>query len=347
MLFSGQFEDLVYRPVVSADFINNDVKDPSNGYISLDNALFNSQTPDKFVYIVKPWDNLPKIAQEFGTTVSNIMSVNDLSTRTLKVWQALKITQLEGMIYVLDEQLTVSEFAHKYSLNLEELISLNYYPNESQILGTWEEVFIAISEEEAMENGLIEKPEPPKKINPSGTKKNPNASKNPTKSPKDSKNSSKPQKNYYLIKKTDSLVYKPVSKSSSGGTKAIWGAWRYNTAGKNFGFANGNCTAYVAAVRKDIWKPWQTSPFRGNAKQRYNNAANAWLNVGKKAKEWSIVVLGHGPGVNSYYGHVGIVKAVNADGTITVESMNGRGGKWVVTVDNYDVSQAKGYIYGK
>lgn len=334
MIFPDQFRHWGYRPIISADFIDNDIKNPSNGYISLDDIQFDSQTPDKFVYIVKPWDNLPKIAQEFGTTVSNIMSVNDLSTRTIRVWQALTITQLEGMIYVMDNSMSVAEFAHTYSLNLDELVSMNYYNNTNQILSTWEEIFIAIGEEEAMENGLIEKPAPvaPKII----------VTKNKQKSAL-----SKAQKNYYVIKKSDSLVYKPVSKTSSGGTKVSWWAWRFNTAGRNYWFANGNCTAYVAAVRKDIWKPGEASPFRWNAKQRYNNAANAGLNVGKTPKVWSIVVLSHGPWVNSYYGHVGLVKWVNADGTITVESMNGRGGRWVVTVDKYDKSQARWYIYGK
>ena len=339
MIFPEQFKDFVYRPVISANFINNDIKDPSNGYISLDSIQFDSQTPDKFVYIVKPWDNLPKIAKEFGTTVSNIVSVNGLRSKTLRVWQPLTIAQLQGMIYVMDEESTVAQFAHKYSLNLDELVSMNYYTDETQSLGTWEEVFVAISEEEAMENGLIDKPEPitPKLLitNKWSTIKTKTSA------------ATKPKKNYYVIKKSDSLVYKPVSKTSSGWTKTVWGAWRFNTAGKNFWFANGNCTAYVAAVRKDIWKSGQTSPFRGNAKQRYNNAANAWLSVGKTPKAWSIVVLTNGPGVNSYYWHVGIVKGVNADGTITVESMNGRGGRWVVTVDQYDASQAKGYIYGK
>jgi surface antigen len=329
MIFPQQFQQRVYRPTISANFISNDEKYPENWYITLDNIQFNTEAPDKFVYIVKPGDSLPKIAQDFGTTVSNIMSINKLSTRTLKIWQALTITKLEGMIYVIDQNLTVAQFAHQYSLDLEELVSMNYYPDENQVLWTGDEIFIAISEQEAMENWLIEKPQP---VLPNTSKSTPKTT---------------PKKQYYVIKKTDNLTYVPATKTNKSWTKAVGWAWKFNTAGKNFWFANGQCTAYVAAVRKDIWKPWTASPFRGNAKQRYNNAAEAGLSVGKKPAKGAIVVLTNGDWVNPYYGHVGIVKAVNDDGTITVESMNWRWGRWVVTVDKYDTTQAKWYIYGK
>lgn len=107
---------------------------------------------------------------------------------------------------------------------------------------------------------------------------------------------------------------------------------KLDTSGINH-FAYGWCTYYVASRRNVPWF--------GNAGTWLSGARGAGFATGSTPKVGAIIVT-----AESAYGHVGLVDAVNADGTITISEMNYSGWNRVSSrtiSSNY--SAIKGYIY--
>lgn len=69
-------------------------------------------------------------------------------------------TEEEGFLYSMTEQSTVKVFADKYGLNLEDLMTLNYIQDETEMLYKDQEVFLNISQEAAYQANLLERPKP-------------------------------------------------------------------------------------------------------------------------------------------------------------------------------------------
>lgn len=98
---------------------------------------------------------------------------------------------------------------------------------------------------------------------------------------------------------TDANGYYPLSLKVSAGCR-------------NFAF--GNCTCFVAKYKNVTW--------RGNAKDWLRNAQAQGIPTGSTPTPGAIVVYA-GPGTHPVYGHVGIVRKVEAD-HIIVTDMNYR-----------------------
>ncbi|HBB03575.1 TPA: hypothetical protein DCZ39_01545 [Patescibacteria group bacterium] len=86
---------------------------------------------------------------------------NNLKKDDLEVGQVLKISnQVDGIVYTIEDKINVVVFANKYTLNLQDLMTLNYVQDETEIFSPGQEVFINITKEKAYEVGLLEKPKP-------------------------------------------------------------------------------------------------------------------------------------------------------------------------------------------
>lgn len=95
-------------------------------------------------YVVKRGDTLSEIAQEYNTTVNQLVSLNNIKNPNLiYVGQTLKIpissttTQEEictgSIIYTVKRGDTLSEIAQKYNTTVSELVSLNNIKNPNLI----------------------------------------------------------------------------------------------------------------------------------------------------------------------------------------------------------------------
>lgn len=95
-------------------------------------------------YVVKRGDTLSEIAQEYNTTVNQLVSLNNIKNQNLiYVGQTLKIpissttTQEEictgSIIYTVKRGDTLSEIAQKYNTTVSELVSLNNIKNPNLI----------------------------------------------------------------------------------------------------------------------------------------------------------------------------------------------------------------------
>jgi LysM repeat protein len=77
---------------------------------------------------------LSKIASKFGTTVSQIKKTNGIAG-AIQPNQKLIITSEEnGLLYTIPAKINILVFANKYSLNIDDLMSLNYIQDETEML---------------------------------------------------------------------------------------------------------------------------------------------------------------------------------------------------------------------
>jgi len=327
--------------VVSSSFVGYD--DWASSDITIDMITIDeSEESEVWVlhYVVQPWDVLGKIASTFGTTVSKIQKVNKLNW-PIRPGQKLVIANDDvWFLYTIPEDINVKIFTNKYNLNIEEFMSLNYVQDESEMLYANQDIFVNITNEEAYNNWLLERPKPVVVIKP--------------------KVAYKP-----VINKPQSNTNR--SRSSSSSTPTISSAKKssvisqrvYKKDIKN-GFYAWYCTWYAAIISPEIF-PYveenkQDRPFGGNANQWCDNAKKAWFKVvwnstKNPVKPWvgSLVVYKQGwPSYRSYW-HVAKVKEVDvSEWTFILTEMN-YAGKFIVTQrkDSIDNDNIKCYIYGK
>ena len=108
--------------------------------INLDMVSVEIWEDDQWIinYIVQPWDSLSRIASAFGTTVSHIQKTNNIKG-PIRPNQKLVITdESEWLLYTIQEKENILVFANKYGLNLEDLMTLNYIQDETEVLQDWQ-----------------------------------------------------------------------------------------------------------------------------------------------------------------------------------------------------------------
>jgi CHAP domain/LysM domain len=308
--------------VIFADNSLN-IKEVDDAYISLDGAILDDGQDfgARFAYIVKPWDTLETVANEFGVTITSLKSSNWLSSSVIKAWQELIISNVDGFIYTTKDRITIRDFAFKYRLDLQDLKELNSLQNDNDMIDSGDDVFVPLTMDEGKKLWLIiPEPEP------------------------ESENKStvsvdvKPSKPQYRPTSKPTVITRSATRTS---TKASWWVWRVSqTRASCMWFVPWQCTCYAAQKRPDIFVPGKQRPFGGNARSWYNNAKSAWYSVGTTASVWAIAVMTNGW---SGYWHVGIVIDINGD-QVLIESMNY---VWPYIVNRLRVekSRIRWYIY--
>jgi surface antigen len=323
--YKGDGEEIV----VSSHFLQAP-KDESAG-IDVNAIVVDSADSEEGViqYVIQAWDNMWSIARKFGSTISHLKKINNLGDSPIRPGMTLIITTEEDwFLYTMAEQSTVKVFADKYSLNLQDLMTLNYIQDETEMLYKDQEVFLNISQEAAYQANLLERPKP-----------RPVVARRPT-VVKWSNNSSRRSSSSSSVRRT-------VTDDDNNwwGKWSILSKWVFNQDIKN-GFYAGQCTWYVAlktpAIFGAIVDGKQDRPFGGNARDWYANAKKAGFSVGKTAQAGAIIVYGT---LRSSAGHVGKVISVDGD-EMVIEDMN-YAGKFIVTrrTEQVDNSKIIGYIY--
>ncbi len=118
---------------ISVDELKN-MNNLSSNTLSIGQVL---KVPKKTIteensYIVKSGDSLYKIAQENNTTVSELMSLNNLSTTTLSIGQVLKLpnksssgTNTSSNLYTVKSRDSLYKIAQENNTTVSELMRLN------------------------------------------------------------------------------------------------------------------------------------------------------------------------------------------------------------------------------
>lgn len=305
---------------INLDYVNVNVDDNDNGVIK---------------YTVQNWDTLLKIAGVFWTTVFSIQKENNLKKDAVEPGQILNVSnKVDGIIYTIKEKNNVVVFANKYSLDIQDLMTLNYIQDKTELFTPGQEIFINITKEKAYELALLERPAPI--IIPKST-----ITYRPT-----INKSGKPT--VKATKKTTIIVSADEGNNvQAKGT--IISQWTYTKKIKN-GFAVGYCTWYAAIISPNIFpyinETTQERPFGGDARLWCANAKKAGLRVGSKPAVGAVVVYSK---LRSSAGHVGkVINYYPEDGKMIIRDMN-YVGKFVVTErwENTNNDKISCYIYGK
>ena len=325
--------DLQY---VNPSFVSDWSKDVAINLDAMSISMDDTSEMAVVQYIVQESDTLESIATEFWTTVSNLKKINGISS--IKPWQKIVVTNEEdGILYKVRENQNIKVFANKYWLDLQDLMTLNYITDDSEILYEGQEIFINLSEEKA--NNIpwfIDKAQPDLSIPVVKPKTTTKTTSNATRSASAGSKTTNSASNWWAA----------VSTSTSG---KILKKWTYN-ANINNGFYRGYCTWYVATQVPSIFKytsEWtQERPFGWNASSWYSAAKAAWYTVSKTPRAGSIIVYSK---LRSSAGHVWIVRQYpyNWDSSkMLVEDMN-YAWKFVVTqrIESVNRWEIIWYIY--
>ena len=161
MLYADVFGNSSEEPIsVNEAFLG---EEDYRVWINPDNvSIDTSDNQDSIIYyIVQNWDNLEKISKEFWIPVAELEKINRLGDTPIKEGQRLIVSdQEEGIPYVVKTARTLKLFAEYYRLNLDDLITLNHFSDESEMLYPGQEIFINVTEQRAYDIGLLEKPQP-------------------------------------------------------------------------------------------------------------------------------------------------------------------------------------------
>lgn len=330
MVYADKFYKPTEQTTISATFTEQEKID--DGSINMNTVIISNNENEQGVlkYIVQPGDSLGKIASQFGTTVSHIQRINHLKNKPIRPGQELIITEEEGFIYTIDAKINVAIFADKYNLNVEDVMTLNYIQDKSEMLQEGQELFLNLSMEQAYQAGLLERPKPKPVITYKPTSRTPAIRSN-------------------TIISTPAAARSTSSRSSSNSDSDIIAQWTFNKPIKNQFYA-GHCTWYAAIITPEIFpyidENTQSRPFGGNANQWYANAKAAGFEVGKTPRVGALIVYNRGYRWASA-GHVGkVISYMPDEGRMIIRDMN-RLGKFIVTERYEDVNDANilGYIY--
>lgn len=86
------------------------------------------------VYIVKSGDNLYSIARKYNTTVSEIKSLNNLTTNNLRIGQELKIPSV-GSVYIVKRGDSLYSIANKFNTTVNSIKSKNNLTSNNLSVG--------------------------------------------------------------------------------------------------------------------------------------------------------------------------------------------------------------------
>lgn len=262
---------------------------------------------------VKDGETLETIAQEYGTSISELKSLNNIDNVT--VGQNLKV--LKDDIYTIQEGDTLNKIAEKFDITVSELKEWNNLSSDLIIVGDK----LTVAEE-------------PSEITAEPTSLTVNAP--ASRAQEDlTRNAYAQTSNGYAYNNENTQAYDVPSFNSNSASQysAPVSYSRPSSGGGNNLYTSGQCTYYAFSKRPDIGNTW------GNANNWANAAAQSGYTVNNSPSAGAILQSTAGG-----YGHVAYVDRVNSDGSIQVSEMNYQG-VGVVSSRTISASAAGAYNY--
>ncbi|MBQ8992322.1 LysM peptidoglycan-binding domain-containing protein [Candidatus Saccharibacteria bacterium] len=291
---------------------NNQTIDDTSGKIAKPTIVNVSHLSRGVIsYTVKAGETLDQIAARYGVTTDQIRWSNGLASKTISEGQSLYIPTVPGIAYTVKDDDTIQSLAEHYGAKVADIISYNDLETNQNLKAG---LVILIP------GGVVpetERPEYEAPVVPTSTSS------------------------------TSTYTYTFQNYSYLGSTGArenirIVQRFSYAESLQDSGNRNtpGQCTWYAWYYRKHYTSNPLPSTVLGNA--------NAWAYTLSRMG----YVVNNTPSVGAvfqttsgYYGHVGVVTAVNSNGSIVIRDMNYNGMAFTVTEATIPAQYVSMYNY--
>lgn len=302
--------DLASVDTVSSNYVTVSVMKEIGQTTSdrLDKTLsFTGESTGVISYAVQDGDSIESIARRYGVTVDQIRWSNGLKTAEVSAGQILAIPSVSGVVYTVKANDTLESIAERYGSSYDRIVARN-----------------------DLETGSIS--EGMQIVLPGGT---PPETERPE----------------YVPPRRGSVI--ASGGNSNNYTYSYYGSTsdRQNVrvvsepVNSNYGnkFARGQCTWYAYWWRATNPRSQGKLPdnLRGNANVWAANARALGLRVDRNPEVGAVFQTPSG----SYYGHVGVVLAINGDGSLLVREMNYGFRAYVITESTIPANIAGNFNY--
>jgi murein DD-endopeptidase MepM/ murein hydrolase activator NlpD len=118
---------LMSRPMLAATAASqSDGGDQSTDVAAVpDTAVSAESAPQLTTHVVAAGETLSSIASQFGTDTASLMSINNLSTATIRVGQTMEVLNVKGVVHKVASGDTLWDIAHAYQVALSSIIQAN------------------------------------------------------------------------------------------------------------------------------------------------------------------------------------------------------------------------------
>lgn len=251
-------------------------------------------------YTVAAGETLDQIAARFGVTTDQIRWSNDLASKTISEGQSLYIPTVPGIAITVKDDDTVESLAEHYGAKAADIISYNDLETNKNLKAG---LVILIP------NGTVPETERPEYVVPVVT----------------TTTTTQTQTTTYTY------TYQNYSYLGSTGAREnirIVQRFSYAESVQDPGNRNtpGQCTWYAWYYRKHYTSNPLPAAVLGNANAWAYSLSRMGYAVDNKPSVGAVFQTTSG-----YYGHVGVVTAVNGDGSIVIRDMNYNGMAFTVT----------------
>jgi len=168
-LYTVQVGDTLYRIASSYNIPINDIIDYNNLETTVLTPGQTLRIPnqdvmnnDNNIYIVKAGDSLYSIAQAYGTTISELKTLNNLDSDILSIGQELIISrdginESEYIVYQIEPGDTLYSIAKRYNTKVDAIKSYNNLLSDSLIVGSVIQIPTSTSVDTTYQNYTIQR----------------------------------------------------------------------------------------------------------------------------------------------------------------------------------------------
>lgn len=259
-------------------------------------------------YTVKAGETMEMIAKRYGVSTDQIRWSNNMKDTTVTEGQSIYVPTVSGIAYTVKDGDDVQSLADRYGASVADIISFNDLEKDQSLT----EGTILL-----LRNGTLPETERPEYVAPAPVRST----------------------------STYTYTYSNYTYLGSNGTREnMRVVKRFSYAESMLGDGNrntpGQCTWYAWYYRKHFTSSPLPSAILGNANAWGYTLSRMGFKVDNTPSVGAVFQTTSG-----YYGHVGVVTAVNGDGSITVREMNYNYAAYTVTESTIPSQYVKMYNY--
>ncbi|MEK7662317.1 MAG: M23 family metallopeptidase [Patescibacteria group bacterium] len=149
------------------NIFDNKAISPDGSPLGSGEDLFQNESDQISIYVVRKGDNISQIAKMFNVSPSTVVWANNLTNGTISVGQTLVILPVSGIRYTIKENDTVKKIADKYKADIGEILVFNGISLETK-LRAGDTIIIPDAEGGVIPQSLAKSSRPKSRLHDSG-----------------------------------------------------------------------------------------------------------------------------------------------------------------------------------